>query len=326
MSYLIGTDEAGYGPNLGPLVVAASVWQAPDDWQDVVDIDLYDRLQDVICRHLPRGDEGPSRRLVVADSKALFKPPSGLGNLECSVLAALAAVGRLPTTWQEVWQALCPDDRWSCDPSPWHTGYEAELPLSADAERLRQMADGFRAGLGRHGVRLIALGGRAVFPGHYNDLLAEHGNKSDALSAVTLDLLAEVMAPLAERPIAVVCDKHGGRNHYGALLQRRFPDWLVEVHGEGRAESRYCFGPRQRRVTVCFRSHGETAAPTALASMTAKYLRELAMRAFNDFWRREVPHLRPTAGYPVDARRFRREIGPRQAALGIADRTLWRVK
>ena len=25
--YLIGTDEAGYGPNLGPLVISATVWQ-----------------------------------------------------------------------------------------------------------------------------------------------------------------------------------------------------------------------------------------------------------------------------------------------------------
>ena len=27
MRYLLGTDEAGYGPNLGPLVVAASAWE-----------------------------------------------------------------------------------------------------------------------------------------------------------------------------------------------------------------------------------------------------------------------------------------------------------
>ena len=30
MQYLLGTDEAGYGPNLGPLVVTATVWEVPD--------------------------------------------------------------------------------------------------------------------------------------------------------------------------------------------------------------------------------------------------------------------------------------------------------
>ena len=28
MMLVVGTDEAGYGPNLGPLVVAATAWEA----------------------------------------------------------------------------------------------------------------------------------------------------------------------------------------------------------------------------------------------------------------------------------------------------------
>ena len=31
MGRLVGMDEAGYGPNLGPLVVAATVWDIPGD-------------------------------------------------------------------------------------------------------------------------------------------------------------------------------------------------------------------------------------------------------------------------------------------------------
>jgi hypothetical protein len=60
--------------------------------------------------------------------------------------------------------------------------------------------------------------------------------------------------------------------------------------------------------------------------MTSKYLRELAMRAFNHFWLREVPGIKPTAGYPVDAQRFRRAIAARQAELAIDVRRLWRNK
>ena len=35
--------------------------------------------------------------------------------------------------------------------------------------------------------------------------------------------------------------------------------------------------------------------------MASKYLRELAMRPFNEFWSRHVPELKPTAGYPLNA-------------------------
>ena len=60
--------------------------------------------------------------------------------------------------------------------------------------------------------------------------------------------------------------------------------------------------------------------------MTSKYLRELAMRAFNAWWCGRVDDLRPTAGYPVDARRFKRAIEARQAELGVDDRVLWRCR
>jgi hypothetical protein len=60
--------------------------------------------------------------------------------------------------------------------------------------------------------------------------------------------------------------------------------------------------------------------------MVSKYLRELAMRAFNDFWCARVPELKPTAGYPSDSRRFKKQISAVQTALGIDDRVLWRVR
>ena len=50
------------------------------------------------------------------------------------------------------------------------------------------------------------------------------------------------------------------------------------------------------------------------------------MRAFNDYWCRQLPQLRPTAGYSQDARRFKKQIAALQTALGIDDRQLWRSK
>ncbi|MEX0643524.1 MAG: hypothetical protein WD468_12530, partial [Pirellulales bacterium] len=126
--------------------------------------------------------------------------------------------------------------------------------------------------------------------------------------------------------LRAVCDKHGGRNRYAALLQHFFPDQWIEPVLESRAESRYEWGSPESRTCVSFRMNGERFLPTALASMTAKYLRELSMRAFNEFWCARVPGLRPTAGYPLDARRFKRDIAAEQGALGIDDRILWRNK
>ena len=71
MGYLIGTDEAGYGPNLGPLVISATVWEAPDG---VGGEDLFGRLGHVIASEL----DGVSRQR---------RPVRGDGRLESALLA-----------------------------------------------------------------------------------------------------------------------------------------------------------------------------------------------------------------------------------------------
>jgi hypothetical protein len=75
-----------------------------------------------------------------------------------------------------------------------------------------------------------------------------------------------------------------------------------------------------------FQVNGERFMPTALASMTAKYLRELSMRAFNEFWRTHLPDIKPTAGYYRDAWRFKKEISAKQQELGIDEHMLWRAR
>ena len=60
--------------------------------------------------------------------------------------------------------------------------------------------------------------------------------------------------------------------------------------------------------------------------MASKYLRELAMQALNEFWCARVDDLKPTAGYPQDAKRFKAAIAAVQAELEIEDRLLWRSR
>jgi len=319
MTYLIGTDEAGYAPNLGPLVISASVW-----WVDgpTAGDDLYQRLKGIICKSTSRGDDG--RRLAIADSKALYTPAVGLRAIERGVLAALALVDHCPADWLDVWQLLDAASIAQLPTMPWHANYDLRLPLAADPDDLARLVPKLRRGFERSGVRLVALRSRAVFPELFNRSADEFGNKSEALSKLSLALVADVLKQCDGEPAVIVCDKHGGRNHYGRLLQQQFPDLLVEVHGEGTAKSTYRWGPAERRIEISFRVGGEAFMPAALASMASKYLRELSMRAFNDFWCGQVRDLAPTAGYPRDARRFRDAIRAAQSTLGIDDRILWR--
>ena len=319
MPYLIGTDEAGYGPNLGPLVVSATVWWVPDDLED----DLYARLADAV---VTRPTDASAGRMAMADSKALYKPGKGLRHLERGLLAALGVLGRKTDDWPTVWAALDPDSTAVHQAVPWYADYGTTLPIDADSAEVRSLQTAFDQTLDAADVRLVELRSRAVFPREFNRLVDHHDSKGLALSHITLGLLAEVMRPLEDEPIRAVCDKHGGRNRYAALLGKHFPDGFVEVRDEGARRSTYRFGLANRRVEVSFQTKAESFLPAALASMASKYLRELAMRALNDFWCKSVDGLRPTAGYPQDAKRFKADIADAQAELGIADELLWRVR
>lgn len=321
--YLLGTDEAGYGPNLGPLVISASVWEVP---ADLAIADWYDRLTGVVARAPARGRVPADGPLVVADSKQVYQPGGGLAGLERSLLAALGVLGHRPRCWSDLWSALAPDCDEARDAQPWFAAYRCGVPLDLDPELPDPLARRLACGLQQASVRLVALRSRAVFPAEFNELVDRCDNKSTALSQATLRLAADLVAPLPAAPILAVCDKHGGRNAYAALLDEVFPDRFIEICGESRAESVYRFGPPERRVEFRFRSKGESCLPVALASMASKYLRELAMHAFNAFWTARIAGLKPTAGYPVDAARFRKEIEKERIAIGIPETMLWRKR
>jgi ribonuclease HII len=319
MAYLIGTDEAGYGPNLGPLLISATLWRVPDA---LMDHDLY-----ALCRDWVGSDPvkaSQSGRLVIADSKALYKSRGRLKGLEANLLAALAEVSEGPASWLDAWRGLSPDAVEAIQSIPWYAGFSATLPLDADRATIERLHAAFHSAQQSAVLRLLAVRSVALFPSQFNRLVEQRGGKGAVLSEQTLALVARLIADLGDEPVLVQCDKHGGRNRYGAVLQHAFADQVIRVLQESRGCSRYQWGPASRRVEIRFTAGGESFLPAALASMASKYLRELAMTAFNAFWSRHVPGIRPTAGYPVDAKRFKAEIAHRQRQLGISDTILWR--
>lgn len=337
MPWILGTDEAGYGPNLGPLVIAGALLEVPgsansgspdaDRW----DVDsLYERLSHCIS------DTASDRsRCAFVDSKLLYKPGKGLERLEENVLAAASAIDstpRWPRTWQSFWNQLTSADDRQLGELPWYADFDAELPLAAQSERIDSLSERLRSGLAESGVRIAAVHVRVVLTPEFNRSLAEMQSQGESVSkgavltSATLELVRTLLDDLPDGSVSIHCDKHGGRNRYMQPLQTAFPDRLIEIRAEGRSQSEYRWGPPQRRRQIRFTAKGDSQMPSALASLFAKYCREIAMQAFNAFWKRELPDIRPTAGYPVDAKRFRADIAETQKRLHISDELLWRVR
>lgn len=146
MPYLIGTDEAGYGPNLGPLLISTTVWWVDgpsggsgdgvnDGGSDANGVDLYQRLAGTV---VSKPKDAGHERLAMADSKALYKSGKGRGNsglrhLERGLLTALALVDRQPRDWHSIWAALDPQSHGDRRALPWHDGYrELKFPIDTN--------------------------------------------------------------------------------------------------------------------------------------------------------------------------------------------------
>jgi hypothetical protein len=326
MLYLLGTDEAGYGPNLGPLVVAATLWR-------VQGIDFQPALPDLYT-HLASGisaDPDDDNRLAIADSKQLYSSGDSLALLERGVLAALHALERPAATWQSIWSVCSPDH--ACE-LPWHKNFDRPLPCAASVEDHDSGCATFGQTLQQASVELVDLRACVVHPADFNDRCDRLTNKAAVLSATTLTLVRELIRGRVDAPIQIVCDKHGGRNHYAALVWEELaadevgdaPGFPVQTLKEGRDESLYRWRCGESQREIRFITKGERFLPAALASMTAKYLRELSMLAFNAFWAERVPNLRPTAGYPGDALRFWNDIESVVRLARFQERELWRTR
>ncbi len=321
MPWIIGIDEAGYGPNLGPFVMSSVACRVP---QALAGKSLWSTLKRAV-RRPGSTDDG---RLLIEDSKVVYSPAAGLQCLETGVLAAL-----FPKLVDEaicvggLLDFLCPNHLPDVKAECWYSGVAA-LPFVADPDELRNGAARFSRACQARDVQFVLVRSVVVCPGRFNALLDQWGSKGAVLGQGLAELLqCNLGAAKDDDSVSILVDKHGGRNTYTAMLQNAIPEAFVLAREESMDRSSYELLGLQRQVTITIQPRADAEHfCVALASMVSKYVRELLMHDFNQFWQQHLPGLIATAGYPGDASRFYDAIRPAIERLGIPEPALWRRK
>jgi ribonuclease HII len=297
---VIGVDENGLGPQLGPLVATAVALETP----------RYARR--ALCtRGLTLGltDSkaiGGFRRMRFIESVALALLKGGGATVPAS------ADGLLHRVWPDSHHRLrtcCPDDRtaqqcWAVDLAlPAFDG-----DVSYGEELLERLT-------GRTSLRIVDVQSRVACAGVLNAKLAAGTSKLTA----DLELFEDLIASAQDRhgaPMLAICGMIGGIRDYASRLSRFEPARVQPLVGrrgqrrymvEGVGEVRFEVGADARHL------------PVALASVVGKYVREICMRRIGEFYRIGNPALELVSGYhdPVTAR-FIEASEPSRRRLGIA--------
>src|SRR6476620_8640353 len=237
MGILIGMDEAGYGPQLGPLVIAATAWQVPDDLTDdgaVASATMKSArkkranantstnsatavLNPQSARSLSAAAENPKsrhpdlyrllrpivckkpsdRQLAVADSKVLYSPGNGLRQLERGLHTILLAMQQNISCWSSIVKYANADPDGHYSRTCWPDGHNCALPVDASNDEVTKLQIRFSRVCDGASVKPLLIRARLVFPEQFNNLIAHYGSKGAALSHITVGLLREVVDAVA---------------------------------------------------------------------------------------------------------------------------------
>ena len=250
MSWIIGIDEAGYGPNLGPFVMTAVALRVPDDGAEG---DLWQRLAAAVRRESDP-DDG---RLLMADSKVVYSPARGLRQLETAVLAACRppeANGNLLLA--DFLHGHFPSSAAALRRECWYRG-NTPLPVAAEPAQAAESRERFVEACRDAGVACGLVRGVVVCPEEFNALAGRSARRGPCCSTPWRNWSAACWRLDGDEPLTFFIDKHGGRNTYAAMLQDAVPEGMVLAHQETAASSVYsvagwgakCAGPSSRAPT-----------------------------------------------------------------------------
>ena len=342
---MIATDEAGYGPKLGPLVVAATLWRLPDaevrpecfeplrragpsrPESDAGESDTGESdTGDSVTGDSERDNASPIG-VSLDDSKRVYKSGDGVGRLLATTTMLARWCGGPDIVDVDALLRRLAIDRRAYRDIPWLANNTAD-PVPPPDHPPSHWTDA--------PIRLIDAAADVWPADRFNRRIEDGGNKSDLLGDATMGLVSKWVSNLDDdddSAVTIWCDRLGGRKRYAGLIQHHFEDSIVSVIEETRSSSRYRIEPVPKMSAppcdIEFVVGGDTRVPVAASSIVAKTIRQLMMMRLNAFFQRQHTDettLVPTQGYPVDADRYLRDIASIRTRLGIADRDLIRCR
>ncbi|MDD5010612.1 MAG: hypothetical protein PHQ00_00640 [Phycisphaerae bacterium] len=298
---MVGIDEAGLGPILGPLVVSAAAFSVP---ADKIGADMWQLLSDSISakkKHL-------AGRLLICDSKKAYTPSTGTVHLEKTVLACLKYLSKTPNSVAQLVDSLGSDSKQRLLGCPWYKSIETQK-IDFNADEISIAAGAFGKNLEKNGIALIGLKSYCLEAGHYNQMIEKIRNKSKVVFHLVCRLIDEVIKSSQHRNYHFRIDRQGGRTRYGQLLRTMFPEMALKILDETDTSSSYELSTSYKTVRLEFVVKAdELYLPAALASMASKYLREQLMASLNSYFVEKCSRLKPTAGYWTDGKRFLNDL------------------
>lgn len=310
-----GIDEAGYGPMYGPMTIGCAVLTLPDRPSNAKAPALWDLLESAVCRRL----QGRRGRIVVNDSKKLTTKAAGIKHLELGLLAFAGLGGdKLPSDAGQ-WLDLIGESRHR---AAGHTGLSAlpwydavgdrpwqTLPHASTADEVTLAGGMLKRACQSAGIHFERFATQVIYEDDFNRKVALTRSKASVSFTAIAHHLVNIMRDFGEHHPHVAVDRQSGRTRYRALLSQVFESASINVLIERNDVSVYEVLLGKKKMMISFQVEAEQQhMPVALASMNAKYTRELLMQRFNVFFNGISPDTKPTAGYGTDANRWRDEM------------------
>ncbi|MGD0571733.1 MAG: hypothetical protein ABSB11_01780 [Sedimentisphaerales bacterium] len=301
MAILVGIDEAGFGPILGPLVVSSSAFRVPDNL-------IWANHWEILRASVSDKRTSLKGRLLIVDSKKAFTRTIGIKHLRRTVLAALKHLGNEPKNLTELISSLCPDCLEHIAEYPWYKK-AGDYQLGGDDGDIGIAVSMLRADFANQHIELLELKSRCLEVAHYNRMVNAVDNKAKVLFTAVSELMQSAMRDFAGDDLDIVIDRQGGRSHYQRQLQLMFGESQLRIIHEDQDRSSYEMKTGQRKICVHFVVRADSKfLPVSLASIVCKYLREVLVENINNYFLSFNPAIKPTAGYWQDGLRFIEDI------------------